>query len=87
MAVVIFVDGVLALVDAVQLLLQLVPAVRDVDLDVVDVLGHALDAEVVGVATRVGRFSALVVDDVLMVSNYLLQLGKGVCVKRGVLVR
>ena len=47
MAVVIFVDGVLALVDAVQLLLQLVPAVRDVDLDVVDVFGHALDTEVV----------------------------------------
>lgn len=86
MGVVVLVDGVLALVDAVELLLQLVPAVRDVDLDVVDVLGHSLDAEVVGVAV-VGGFPALVVDDVLVVADHFLELRERVWVRRGVLVR
>lgn len=78
MSVVVFIDGVFALIDAVEFLLELVSAVRDVDFDVVDVLGNAFDAEVVGIAVRVGRFSALVVDDVLMVPDHFLQLRKGV---------
>lgn len=42
------------------------------DLDVVDVLGDALDAEVVGVAVGVGGFPAFVVDDVLVVPDHFL---------------
>ena len=86
MTVVVLVDGVLALVNAVELLLQFVPAVGDVHLDVVDVLGDALDAEVVGVVgadVGVGRFPALVVADVRVVADHVLERGRRVWVRRG----
>ena len=60
---------VLALVDPIDLLLQLLPSVRNLHLDVIDIFGDALNAEQVG---SVGWPGVLlpppVVDDLLVIS-------------------
>jgi hypothetical protein len=68
---------VVALVDALDLLLQLLLTTGDLDLDVVDVFGDALDVEEVG---SIGGTVLLlsVVDDVFMVSDHLVDLGQGI---------
>lgn len=82
------IDRMLPLVDPIDLLLQLLPPVWNLHLDIIYILGDALNAKQVG---SVGRSRVLlppsVVDDLFMVSQDFLDLGKGVCLREGLLVR
>ena len=82
------IDRVLPLIYPIDLLLQLLPPIRNFYLYIVNILGDALNAKQVGGMSWARMlFLPSVVDDLLMVSQYLLYLGKSVWIRGGVLVR